>query len=169
MAAITAADLTGADRERGFEAAVRAESGRLFGLAFTILRDRWEAEDSVQDTMAVAWRAWDQLIDPTRRESWLTRICVRKAVAQRRGMLRRTLFTWEARQGAPADPTATSNPDLDQAYRRLSGHQRAVLALHYHYGYTLDECADLIGCRPGTARSHLGRALDKLRRDMADA
>jgi RNA polymerase sigma factor (sigma-70 family) len=164
------AGAAGADREKVFEATVRAESSRLFGLAFTILRDRFEAEDAVQDTMAVAWRSWDQLIDPTRRGPWLTRICVRKAAAQRRGMVRRRFLTWESLPAAAlTDAAAVSNPDLDRAYRRLSGHQRSLLALHYHYGYTLDQCADLMGCRPGTARSHLGRALDKLRRDMSDA
>jgi RNA polymerase sigma-70 factor (ECF subfamily) len=167
--ATPSAVLARVDRESVFDATVRTESSRLFGLAFTILRDRCEAEDAVQDTMAVAWRAWDQLIDPTRRRAWLTRICVRKAAAQRRVLARRSLLTWESGPAAVTDPTASSYPDLDRGYRRLSGPQRAVVALHYQYGYTLDECADLMGCRPGTARSHLGRALDKLRRDMSDA
>jgi DNA-directed RNA polymerase specialized sigma24 family protein len=41
-----------------------------------------------------------------------------------------------------------------------------VITLHYHFGYSLDECASLMGCRPGTARSHLGRALAMLRRKL---
>ncbi|MDQ6846828.1 MAG: hypothetical protein M3019_04495 [Candidatus Dormibacteraeota bacterium] len=54
------------------------------------------------------------------------------------------------------------------AFRRLSTPQRAVFALHVQYGYTLDECARVMGCRPGTARSHLGRAVAKLRKEFAD-
>ena len=40
------------------------------------------------------------------------------------------------------------------------------MTLHYEYGYTLDECASLIGCQPGTARSHLARALASLRKEL---
>jgi RNA polymerase sigma-70 factor (ECF subfamily) len=59
--------------------------------------------------------------------------------------------------------------DFDRAFARLSAKQRAVFALHIHHGYTLDECASLLGCRPGTARSHLGRAVAALRREMSNA
>jgi DNA-directed RNA polymerase specialized sigma24 family protein len=56
--------------------------------------------------------------------------------------------------------------DIDRACRRLTAQQRTVITLHYHHGHGLDECADLMGCRPGTVRSHLARALTTLRREM---
>jgi DNA-directed RNA polymerase specialized sigma24 family protein len=37
-----------------FEAIVRAETGPLFGVAYSILRDVQEAEDAVQETMEPA-------------------------------------------------------------------------------------------------------------------
>ena len=66
---------------------------------------------------------------------------------------------------APEEPDL----DLDRCYRRLSRQQRAVVTLHYQYGYTIDECATLIGCQPGTARSHLARALASLRKELEHA
>lgn len=65
-----------------------------------------------------------------------------------------------------AHPSEEPDMDLDRAYRRLTHQQRAVVALHYEYGYSLDECAALIGCQPGTARSHLARALASLRKEI---
>jgi RNA polymerase sigma factor (sigma-70 family) len=62
----------------------------------------------------------------------------------------------------------THDLDLERAFARLSLRQRAVLALHYHYGYPLDECAGLMRCRPGTVRSHLARALARLRKELQD-
>ena len=59
--------------------------------------------------------------------------------------------------------------DFDNAFGCLSPLQRAAFVLHFHDGYTLDECGRLLGCRPGTARSHLGRAVAKLRKEFADA
>jgi len=61
-----------------FEAIVRAETGPLFGVAYSILRDVQEAEDAVQETMEVAWRRWDSLRDPQKRGAWLRQICVRR-------------------------------------------------------------------------------------------
>lgn len=57
--------------------------------------------------------------------------------------------------------------DLARAYAQLSKQQRAAVALHYFYGYTLDECAELLGNRPGTVRSHIARALATLRQAVS--
>jgi RNA polymerase sigma factor (sigma-70 family) len=148
----------------GFDAAVHAESGRLFAVAYSILRDVQEAEDAVQETMELAWRSWAALREPSKRSAWLRQICVRRAVRSRRRLLPRL---WLADSGdVHRPPQEDPDPDLDRGYRRLTRPQRAVIALHYEYGYTLDECAALIGCQPGTARSHLARALASLRKEL---
>ena len=148
----------------GFDAAVHAESGRLFAVAYSILRDVQEAEDAVQETMELAWRSWDTLREPSKRGAWLRQICVRRAIRSRRSLLPRLWLaeTTGVHEKAAEDPDL----DLDRGYRRLTRPQRAVLTLHYEYGYTLDECAALIGCQPGTARSHLARALASLRKEL---
>jgi RNA polymerase sigma-70 factor (ECF subfamily) len=149
----------------GFEAAVHAESGRLFAVAYSILRDPQEAEDAVQETMELAWRSWEALRDPSKRSAWLRQICVRRAIRTRRRLLPRL---WLAETGSAAHRQTPEDPDLDldRGFRRLTRQQRAVVTLHYEYGYTLDECAALIGCQPGTARSHLARALASLRKEL---
>jgi len=159
-----------------FEAMALSQARRLFGLAFSILGDAGEAEDAVQESLVLAWRAWDRLRDEAARTTWLTRICVNHCV-RRRGLLRR--LPWpsggrdevvpEAPQVAGWRAEAAADPrrvQLSQALDRLSVRQRAVLTLHYHHGYSLDECAGLIGCRPGTARSHLARGLASLREEL---
>jgi hypothetical protein len=52
------ADPVDARDPQAFEAVARREARRLFGIAYTILRDPAEAEDAVQDVMVRAWRAW---------------------------------------------------------------------------------------------------------------
>jgi RNA polymerase sigma-70 factor (ECF subfamily) len=158
--------------QEAFERAVMPEARRLFGLALTILGDFGEAEDAVQETVFSAWRSWSSLRDPSKQSVWLTRICVNQCINRRRGLLRRVL--WSAGEWSPT--TAAEMPildgrllDFDKAFRCLSPPQRAAFLLHFHYGYTVDECAGLLGCRPGTARSHLGRAVAKLRKEFADA
>lgn len=160
------------DRRLEFEAAVRLDGARLLGLAFSILRDPGDAEDAVQETMVRAWRAWDSISDPERRSAWLTRICVNHCLHRRRRAGRGWLLSSDAgSQAAEAAITTGADErdlDIDRACRRLSVQQRTVITLHYHYGYGLDECAGLMGCRPGTVRSHLARALTTLRREMGN-
>jgi RNA polymerase sigma factor (sigma-70 family) len=165
---IMAADgLVPADRQ-AFETTVRGETRALFALAFSILRDAQEAEDAVQDTLVAAWRAWSTLRDPERASAWLRRICVRRCLDIRRNLFRRLFLSDRDERTHPTERLDAMDPDLDRAFRRLTSRQRAVTALHYRHGYTLDECALLMGCRPGTARSHLNRALRTLRKELKD-
>ncbi len=39
-----------------------------------------------------------------------------------------------------------------------------MIHLHYYEGYSTDEIARMLGCRPGTVRSRLSRARDRLRK-----
>jgi RNA polymerase sigma factor (sigma-70 family) len=58
---------------------------------------------------------------------------------------------------------------VEAAFRKLSAPQRAMVALHLVDGLTVKECAAVLGCRSGTARSHLGRAVAKLRKELTNA
>ena len=165
-----------APRWQEFEEVAHSEVARLFRVAHSILGDPGEAEDAVQDTMLRAWRAWDTLSDEDRRRAWLTRICVNRSLDVRA----RLRLRWPLHGTMPSDaamPEGRSDgdgaerlrdPDLDRVFARLPRHQRAVVALHYGHGYTLDECATLLGCRPGTVRTHLSRALTRFRKELED-
>src|SRR5580658_605575 len=131
---------------QAFEAAFEAEQRRLFSIAFSILRDPTDAQDAVQETGLLGWR--------------------------RRRLLRRILIddaAHELRETADEHLTdAGRYIDIDRAYTKLSVRQRAVITLHYQHGYTLAECAELMGCSPGSVSQHLARGLKRLRRELVD-
>lgn len=155
-------------RDLDFDSVLRAERGHLYGIAHAILRDPPLAEDAVQDALVRAWRSWDSLRDESARRAWLVRICVNQCLNSRRAKLRRLMVTLRADAPALPDPRLDGRlVDLDRATLKLSPRQRAALLLHYHHGYSIDECADLLGCRPGSVRTHVARALQTLRREMA--
>ena len=156
------------DEADGFAAAIRRETPRLLAIAHSILDDAAAAEDAVQESLLLAWRSWDRLRDPSRRQAWMVRICVRHALRTRRLRLARMRHEADTATDVAELPAhlADSPVDWPSAWRAFSPSQRAVLTLHYHHGYTLDESAAAMGCRPGTARRHLHRALEKLRREV---
>jgi RNA polymerase sigma factor (sigma-70 family) len=157
--------------DRAFEAAVVADVGRLYSLALSILDDRGEAEDAVQETLLKAWRSWDSLSQMDRQAAWLTRVCVNHCISRRR-MLRSRGWPWPRlldRAGPPpGGGRDAEGVDMDRAYQRLSNMQRAAITLNYRHGYSVDECAVFMRCRPGTVRTHLERGLATLRKELKD-
>lgn len=150
------------------EESVRPHVGYLLRIAQAILHDPAEAEDAVQDALVLAWRSWDQVRDPSSLRSWLTTICVRRSLRMRISLVRRRQqATEDALAQAPVADTDTWL-NWDAVFATLSPRQRAVVVLHYRHGYTLDECARVMGCRPGSARQHLSRALARLRKEIRD-
>ena len=145
-----------------FERLLAAEGRRLFAIAFAVLRDPEAAEDAVQEASVAAWQGWPKLSDPNRSRAWLTTICVRQAVRRRGWLRRRPARTETHDRFAGSERHLEADGlylDLHRAHARLSRQQRAVVALHYEHGYTLSECAALMGCRSGTVATHLSRAL----------
>jgi RNA polymerase sigma-70 factor, ECF subfamily len=165
----TVTDGQPAPDDAAFEKLLAIEGGRLFALAFSILGDPGYAEDAVQETAAAAWRGWATRTDPEHARAWLIAICVHQALRRRRWLSRSRAAVMRTAERAQVDQHLEDEGryiDLHRAFRRLSGRQRAVVSLHYMSGFTLSECAGLMGCSSGAAASHLSRALAKLRKEL---
>jgi RNA polymerase sigma factor (sigma-70 family) len=158
--------------EPTFEAIVAPDTGRLYTLALSILRDPGEAEDAVQETLVKAWRSWESVSRMERRRQWLTRVCVNHCISRRRHLRSRGWPPLDLFEGAGSNIGASPSADvidMDRAYRQLSLKQRAAITLNYRHGYSVEECAVFMGCRPGTVRTHVARGLATLRKELGDA
>jgi RNA polymerase sigma-70 factor (ECF subfamily) len=166
------------DDRAALEAFFTTHHGRLLRLAGLVGGDLAAAEDIVQTALERAWRSRRSLHDDARMRPWLDRIVVREAARERRLRL-----TWLGRLIRP--PTVTEIPERDrvdgaagrfperfalrQALAGLSVAQRAVIVLHLHAGYTLDETAGLLGIPRETVRSRLRVAREQLRHELGEA
>ena len=158
--------------ESSFEVIANGCSSRLFGIALAILVDRGEAEDAVQEALWKAWRARDRAPEPDRTLAWMIRICVnhcldRRSFLSRRGFRRHAgADRIGASPGVAHSETTTIRLDVRRGFDALSSRQRAAIALRHCYGYSLDDCADLMGCSVNTVRTHMSRGLRTLRKEL---
>ena len=152
-----------------FDALARLVSGRLFAVAYRILRDHYLAEDAVQQALITIWNELPRLRDPERFDAWSYRLIVRSSVAEARRERRRGA----AIQLLPEDLDVSPAPDqyravadrdqLERGFRRLTPEQRAILVLQHYAGQSLAEIADVLGIPVGTAGSRLHYATRALR------
>lgn len=144
-----------------WEHLVTDNENRLYRAALAILGSREEAEDAVQSAFVTFLeKAPDDLENPA---AWLMRVLVNSCKSQLRRPWRRDLPLLDT---LPA-PAAEERRELEEIFA-LPPEERAVIHLFYYEGYSTDEIARIIGRRPGTVRSRLSRAREKLRKLMTE-
>jgi len=156
------------------DAFVREHHDRLVSLARLICFDTSEAGDAVQAALEQAWRRRNSLRDPDALRAWLDRIVVREAIRldrRRRSPLARFFGGPREIPLGVVDAKAALTPeraDLRVAYEALPAEQRAAIALHLHYGFSVVETAGIVGAPVETVRSRLRVAREHLRHALED-
>ena len=145
------------NRPVDWEMLVTHNKTRLYRAALAILGDPHEAEDAVQDAFVrYLEKAPADLEAPS---AWLMRVLVN-------GCKSRLRLAWR-RVGPLPDTLPAPGPEERQELEELFSlppEDRAVIHLYYYEGYSTNEIAQLLGCRPGTVRSRLSRARERLRK-----
>ena len=149
------------NRPVDWEMLVTHNETRLYRAALAILGDPHEAEDAVQDAFVrYLEKAQADLETPS---AWLMRVLVN-------GCKSRLRLAWR-RVGPLPDTLPAPGPEERQELEELFSlppEDRAVIHLHYYEGYSTNEIAQLLGCRPGTVRSRLSRARERLRKLLVE-
>lgn len=147
------------NRPVDWEKLISEHENRLYRAALSLLGDPQEAEDAVQDAFVrYLEKAPEELDNPG---AWLMRVLVN-------GCKSRLRLVWR-RVGPLPDTLPAPGPEEREVLAELFDlppEDRAVIHLHYYEGYSTVEIAQMLGCRPGTVRSRLSRARDKLRKQL---
>lgn len=169
--------------EKAFDELVRRFQGRVYATAYRFMLNREDALDVAQDALVKVYRnihAWQ----PTGGFlAWLLRLTSNQAIdSLRRRKRERHQHLDEAFLGssehAPIEPTALSTEqqvranEIDERIQAglivLSDMQRTVFMLRHYEGFQLADIAADLGCTVGSVKVHLFRALQKLRKELAD-
>jgi RNA polymerase sigma factor (sigma-70 family) len=158
------------DRD-AFAAVYDRYSDRLHDFCWSVLRDRDEAADAVQDTFVLAAQRLVQLNDPERLRPWL--YAVARSVALRRVRARQRVVLDEVGDMADTDPgphRAAEQEALRElvwtAAGGLSERDRALLDLHVRQGLEGAELGQAMGVSTSHAYVLLTRLRDQVERSL---
>jgi RNA polymerase sigma-70 factor (ECF subfamily) len=164
---------------------VSANNQRLFRTAWSILRNRHEAEDALQSSYAKALAAIGSFEGRSALATWLTRIAINEALARKRAQERRrrnlesegvqVLQTYREQLAkgseAPSPEAETAREQLrsmlERAIAELPENFRTVFVLHEIEGDSVEDTAQALEIPTGTVKTRLMRARRKLRQSLA--
>lgn len=152
-----------------FDAFFAAESGTLFRRMWLVTRDRYEAEEVVQDAFLSVYERWDRV----------------SAMGDPTGYLYRTAFNAWKKRGRrvaramkqvllriPVDDefeAADARTVVGEALEHLAPRQRAALVLTELLGFSSEEAGEILGIQAVTARVLASQARTAMRRHLGDA
>jgi RNA polymerase sigma factor (sigma-70 family) len=163
---------------RAYEELVRRHQEVAFRTAYVITRSAVDAEEAAQDAFVKAYAALGRFRAGAPLRPWLLRIVAnearnrRRAAGARVGLARRAARERPPGEAAPSPEGALlageARRDLLAALGRLSERDRLVVSCRYLLDLSEAETAAALGCRPGTVKSRLSRALVRMRAALED-
>jgi RNA polymerase sigma factor (sigma-70 family) len=163
---------------RAFERLVEQHQTTAFRTAWLITGSASEAEDAAQEGFFKAYRALGRFREGAPFRPWLLTIVANEARNRRAAGARRERLALRAAQerrpgGAVPSPEAAllgaeRRAELLSAVERLGEGQRLALACRYFLELTEEETAAALGCRRGTVKSRVARALARLREELEE-
>jgi RNA polymerase sigma-70 factor (ECF subfamily) len=154
------------ENKKQFEQTVRAYSGDLYRFAYGLCRDRFVAEDLVQQTFERAWKNWKSLRDFVAVKSWLLTILRREhARLYERKQLDTTEEDLETLE-VFSSHLPNSHVELEQFVGALPLSYRAPLLLQVLGGFSCSEIAGILDISEGAVMTRLTRARQMLRTEL---
>ena len=149
--------------ETAFELLVPAYRRRVFGLAYSLLRDRGAAEDVAQEVFVKLWRALPRYDGRAQLSTWIYAITRNASISAMRRRRRSVSMSdpavfdeVESRDAAP--DSGHDDAALWRNVDALPDRQRQAVILYYQEDRPVEEVAAMMGLPVNTVKTHLHRA-----------
>ena len=158
-----------------FAARVADNQRRVILIAYSVLRDRHDAEEVAQEAFLRAYRRFGSLREPDKFRAWVGRIVFRLALNRRRSRLRRLARdgAWQQSQPEP-NGCAHMHPvrniqlrEVETAIDALPEKLRIVVLLCAVEEMSASDVATVLRIPVGTVRSRLHLARKQLLKSMS--
>lgn len=155
-----------------FEALALPHANDLFRMASSLLRNRTEAEDAVQECFLQAWKSFDRFEPGTNCRAWLYKILFHVVSHQRRKWGR----LWLAEDPQILEDTLVAKPEISErlsdeeilaALAEMPQQYAEVVMLADVQEFSYKEIQETLSIPIGTVMSRLSRGREYLRAALA--
>lgn len=149
------------------EQAFRAYGDRVFAAAFSVCRNREDADDVVQDVFLKYHTMQTEFENDEHLRAWLLRAAVNRSKDILKSFWRVHKTAWED----DMDELEFEAPDdrgLFEAVMHLPKKYRIVVHLYYYEEYTVEEISGILNTPAGTVKSQLSRARALLKKELME-
>lgn len=156
----------------GFDEWLTTRGSALLSFAWMVTRNREDAKDALQDALAGLYPRWSRFEDAEAAEAYLKRSIVNASVSNWRKTGKHLVPVPDPGLMQPSVPDFTDALDeADLAWRLcedLPPQQRAAIVLRFREDCSFADIARILEIPESTARSHVHRALARLRTMLED-
>lgn len=164
---------------KAFDKIVKLYMEPIYHLFLDMTKNQEDANDLVQETFLRAYLSLKQFQGNARFSTWLYRIAYNIGIDFKRRSKRKRTVDIESESNKNIidkekyitirnSEYIGFNESLEKAFTKLSQPQKMAVIFHHYHGLKMKEIGEILGCTEGTARSHLFRAMGKLRNELKD-
>ena len=142
---------------------------KVFGLAYSFLRDREAAEDVTQEIFIKVWRALPGFDGRASMSTWIYAIARNASLSALRARRPQSslsdpevLAAVESLDPVPSADASVDRAAIERLVAQLPTKQRQVIMLFYMEGASHEEVATMLGMPVGTVKTLLHRARARL-------
>ncbi|MBI5090136.1 MAG: RNA polymerase sigma factor [Actinobacteria bacterium] len=143
-----------------FEDFYRTERSSIGRALAVTLRDPVLASEAIDEAMARAYQHWGRVAQLDNPGGWVYRVGLNWSRSVVRRLVRPAPIWMTGPDSIPAPTIA--DPAIDRALEHLTVDQRAVVVCRLLLNLSEAQTADALGIKPGTVKSRLHRALERL-------
>jgi RNA polymerase sigma-70 factor (ECF subfamily) len=159
-----------------FASLVEAHSRELYVYLWRLLGDEAEAQDALQDTYLLAWKAYERLDADANTRAWLYKIAgnwartLLKKRARGDGYSRDFVAGLADERKGPGEQAAEHERliELHSAVMELPDRQREAILMRKYQELDYAEIAVVLDCSEDSARANVYQGLKKLRKTLGE-
>lgn len=146
---------------------LKNEKEKLYRMAFTYVRNEEDAIEIFQQTVLQAIESVHQVKEASYFSTWLTRICINKALALlKKNKKLIVMDEIEERRMESDSLDIAQQLDMARALGLLPEKYKTVLMLRFYQDFTVKQIAEFMECPEGTVKTMIHRGLAMLKKDL---
>lgn len=147
---------------------LKSEKEKLYRMAYTYVKNEEEALEIFQQTVLQAIESIHQLKNQAYFSTWLTRICINKALSALKKNKKLVVMDEVEERRTENDSSADIAQQLDvaNALGLLPEKYKTALMLRFYQDFTVKQIAEVMNCPEGSVKTILHRGLALLKKNL---